>query len=197
MALASSSPLVYRTAVVATGVLCPAAQGRPAAVAAVMQLLSGCIHRPAATMRAWGRGEDHVAAVTFWRLAVSCPAELAPSFHQLAADFVSSAEVTCHATSPESFTSSSTSCSVIMPRTLTIVFMRQMPWHASTDQSRHGLQRLGWAADGRAQASRPWTGRCADWYLPTPLKQEKQKKKKKKKKKKKEALLCSIRVDEC
>ena len=85
MALASSSPLVYRTAVVATGVLCPAAQGRPAAVAAVMQLLSGCIHRPAATMRAWGRGEDHVAAVTFWRLAVSCPAELAPSALRTAA----------------------------------------------------------------------------------------------------------------
>ena len=97
--LAPDSPLVYRSAVVAAGVLCPAAQGQPTVVAAVMELLSGCLHRPAATMRAWGRGEDHVAAVTFWRLAVSCPTELAPSFHQLAADLLSAPETKAAMTS--------------------------------------------------------------------------------------------------
>eukprot|EP01047_Picozoa_sp_COSAG01_P000652 COSAG01_NODE_13_length_41723_cov_145.394556_8_plen_87_part_00 len=39
--------------------------------------------RPFLVLRAWGRGEDHVAAVAIWRLCGSCGAELVPHWPQL------------------------------------------------------------------------------------------------------------------
>ena len=81
----SGVPLLYRTCLVAIGTLSPTAGRSSAVLNACVECVGGSLSLSAATMRAWGRGEDHVGSVAFWRLATNCAAQLRPTLPQLAA----------------------------------------------------------------------------------------------------------------
>ena len=91
LALAESAPqtLLYRSCIVLLGTYAGVAQLSPDTdvvdAAAAMEVVGASLTQPAAAMRAWGRGEDHVGAVAFWRLATHCARQLRPLLGQLAA----------------------------------------------------------------------------------------------------------------
>lgn len=79
-----AAPLVRRTAVVLIGTMAPALAGGGAALEGAVPMVYDSLVLPHASMRAWGRGEDHVGAVALWRLGAGCAAALCPAFEQLA-----------------------------------------------------------------------------------------------------------------
>lgn len=81
----SGVPLLYRTCLVAIGTLSPTAGRSSTVLNACVECVGGSLTVSAATMRAWGRGEDHVGSVAFWRLATNCAAQLRSTLPQLAA----------------------------------------------------------------------------------------------------------------
>jgi hypothetical protein len=80
-----SVPLLHRTCLVAIGTLSPVATRSSSALNAAVEAVGGSLSLPAARLRAWGRGEDHVGSVAFWRLATNCATQLRPTLPQLAA----------------------------------------------------------------------------------------------------------------
>lgn len=87
VAMADSAPLVRRTAVVLAGTLAPvlcahSGARSDASLKIVLELVYSSLAIPHARMKAWGRGEDHVAAVALWRLGTACSAPLMPAFEQ-------------------------------------------------------------------------------------------------------------------
>ena len=78
-------PLLYRTCIVAVGTLSLVAGRSERVLNTAMETVGASLSLSAATMRAWGRGEDHVGSVAFWRLACNCADRLWCALPQLAA----------------------------------------------------------------------------------------------------------------
>ena len=82
--LFASIPLLHRTCIVAIGTLSLVAGRSGHVLNTAMEIVGASLSLPAATMRAWGRGEDHVGSVAFWRLASNCARQLWPTLPHLA-----------------------------------------------------------------------------------------------------------------
>eukprot|EP01043_Picozoa_sp_COSAG02_P036913 COSAG02_NODE_2737_length_8129_cov_8.051308_2_plen_1029_part_00 len=82
--LFASVPLLHRTCIVAIGTLSLVTGRSSSVLNTAMEIVGASLSLPSATMRAWGRGEDHVGSVAFWRLASNCAVQLWPALPQLA-----------------------------------------------------------------------------------------------------------------